>query len=99
MVTKRQVIDLSERVLLTFVGAFIAVYIAAFASGNADLAFLKDPGLFNKAGTAGIAALVPLVSGLVGFKVGDKQTASVIPSNKAEEPVDDLYTYVEPEEH
>lgn len=86
----RRIVDLAERVVLTFVGAFIAVYLAAFAAGDVDLAFLKDPDLFNKAGVAGIAAVVPLISGLVGFKVGDKNTGSVIPSNKApEEPVSD----------
>jgi hypothetical protein len=86
VITKRRVIDISERVLLAFVGAFIAIYLAAFAKGDSDLAFLRDPGLFSKAGEAGIAAVVPLISGLVGFKVGDKQTASVVPSNAPEEP-------------
>ena len=99
MPTKRQVIDLAERVVLTFVGAFIAVYLTAFLVGNADLAFLKDPGLFNKAGTAGIAAIVPLVSGLIGFRVGDKNTASVVPSNKPEEVEPFQYQYIDsPEE-
>lgn len=78
----RRIIDLAERVVLTFVGAFVAVYLAAFAAGDADIAFLRDPDLFNKAGTAGIAALVPLISGLLGFRVGDKNTASMIPSNR-----------------
>ena len=81
----RRIIDLAERVVLTFVGAFVAVYLAAFAAGDADIAFLRDPDLFNKAGTAGIAALVPLISGLLGFRVGDKNTASVIPSNRPQE--------------
>lgn len=94
MLTKRRVIDISERVLLTFVGAFIAIYLAAFAKGDAELAFLKDPGLFNKAAEAGIAAVVPLISGLVGFKVGDKATASVVPSNKSED-VPMPYRYVD----
>lgn len=82
MITTKRVKDLAERVILTFVGAFVAVYIAAFAAGQADVAFLKDPNLLNKAETAGIAALIPLISGLIGFKVGDKTTASVLPSNK-----------------
>jgi len=83
--TYRRIIDLAERVVLTFVGAFVAVYIAAFAKGQADLAFLRDPDLFDKAQVAGMAAIVPLISGLLGFRVGDKGTASVIPSNKPEE--------------
>mgnify|MGYP001558674614 FL=1 len=95
MFTKRRIIDLSERVILTFVGAFIAVYLAAFAVGEADIAFLKDPGLFSKAGTAGIAAIFPLVSGLIGFKVGDKNSASVVPSNKPEEVDPFQYRYID----
>lgn len=98
----RRVIDLAERVVLTFIGAFIAVYLTAFAAGDADIAFLKDPDLFNKAGVAGIAAMTPLVAGLLGFKIGDKSTASVVPSNKAPEdigptsiPADYEYKYVE----
>jgi len=83
--TYRRIIDLAERVVLGFVGAFVAVYIAAFAKGQTDLAFLRDPDLFDKAQVAGMAAIVPLVSGLLGFRVGDKNTASVIPSNKPEE--------------
>lgn len=95
MINTRRVKDLAERVLLTFVGAFIAVYLAAFAAGEANIAFLKDPGLFNKAKTAGIAALVPLVSGLIGFRIGDKATASVIPSNKPEEVEPFQYQYID----
>ena len=83
IITKRRVIDITERVVLTFVGAFIAIYLAAFYKGDADLAFLRDPNLLSKAAEAGVAATVPLVAGLVGFKVGDKQTASVVPSNAA----------------
>ncbi len=100
MFTKRRVVDLVERVALTFVGAFIAIYLAAFAAGEADIAFLKDPGLFDKAKTAGIAAVVPLISGLIGFRVGDKGSASVVPSNKPEETSPFQYQYIDnPEDH
>lgn len=99
MDVKRRIKDLAERVVLTFVGAFIAVYLAAFAAGEANLAFLKDPELFNKAGVAGIAAIVPLISGLIGFRVGDKNSASVVPSNKPEEVNPFQYQYIDhPEE-
>ncbi len=98
--TYRRVVDLVERVALTFVGAFIAVYLAAFAAGEADIAFLKDPGLFDKAKTAGIAASVPLVAGLLGFRVGDKGTASVVPSNKPQDvPVDMPFVYIDDPDH
>ncbi len=100
MITKRRIVDLVERVALTFVGAFVAVYLAAFAAGEADIAFLKDPGLFDKAKTAGIAAVIPLVSGLIGFRVGDKGSASVVPSNKPEEVSPFQYQYIDnPEDH
>lgn len=74
----KRVKDLAERVLLTFVGAFIAVYVYTVASGQSALDAVADKELLDKAVTAGIAALVPLVAGLIGFKVGDKDTASII---------------------
>lgn len=99
MLNKRRIIDTAERMVVTFIGAFIAIYITAYLKGDVDLAFLKDPGLFSKALSAGIAALIPLVSSVIGFKIGDKNTGSVVPSNKPEE-VDPLpYRYIDhPEE-
>lgn len=86
---KRKYLVLAERVALTFVGAFIAVYLAAFSAGQVDAAFLKDPNLLAKAETAGIAAIVPLVSGLLGFRVGNKNSPSLVTANDVtmEEPV------------
>ena len=63
MITKRRVIDLAERVLLTFVGAFIAVYIAAFAAGQADITFTLVPK--HEWDVAGGAALVASAGGCV----------------------------------
>lgn len=74
----KRVKDLLERVVLTFLGAFIAIYVYTIASGQSALDAVSDKELLDKAITAGIAALVPLVAGLVGFKVGDKDTASII---------------------
>lgn len=91
----RRLKDLAERVLLTFVGAFIAVYLAAFAANGSDLSFFTDSDLLNKAGVAGIAAVVPFVAGLIGFKTGDRGTASVVPSNKPEEVSPFLYQYID----
>lgn len=91
----RRIKDLAERVILTFVGAFIAVYLAAFATSGNDLSFFTDSDLLNKAGVAGIASIVPLIAGLIGFKVGDKGTASVVPSNKSEEANPFLYQYID----
>lgn len=77
MVSKR-IVDLVERVVLTFVGAFIAVYLLALASANSATDTLSNKELLDNAITAGIAATIPLVSGLIGFRVGDRNTASII---------------------
>lgn len=77
MVSKR-VKDLAERVALTFVGAFIGVYLLALAGASSATDTLSNKELLDNAITAGIAACVPLVSGLIGFRVGDKDTASII---------------------
>lgn len=77
MVSKR-VKDLAERVALTFVGAFIAVYFLALASAESATETLSNKELLDNAITAGIAAVIPLVSGLIGFRIGDKDTASII---------------------
>ena len=74
----KRIWDLVERVGLTFIGAFIAVYIYTIAGGQSALEAVSDKELLDKAITAGIAALVPLVTGLVGFKIGDKDTASIV---------------------
>lgn len=96
--TKRRIIDVGERVLFTFIGAFAAVYIAAFAAGEADIAFLRDPGLFDKAKAAGIVATLALAKGVIGTRIGDKGTGSIVPSNKSEEVVVLPYVYSEPNE-
>lgn len=77
MVSKR-VKDLGERVILTFIGAFIGVYMLAIGGGNSATEALSNKELLDNAVTAGIAATVPLVSGLIGFRVGDRNTASII---------------------
>lgn len=77
MVSQR-VKDLAERVALTFVGAFIGVYLLALAGASSATDTLSNKELLDNAITAGIAACVPLVAGLIGFKIGDKNTASII---------------------
>lgn len=74
----KKVKDLIERVALTFVGAFIAVYFLALASADSATDTLSDKALLDNAVTAGIAAVIPLVSGLIGFRVGDRNTASIL---------------------
>lgn len=74
----KRILDLVERVALTFVGAFIAVYLLALAGAESATDTLSNKELLDNAITAGIAATVPLVSGLIGFRVGDKNTASLV---------------------
>lgn len=78
MVSKR-VKDLVERVVLTFIGAFIGVYMLALAGAASATDVLSNQELLDNAITAGIASIIPLVSGLIGFRVGDKNTASIVP--------------------
>lgn len=70
--------DLIERVGLTFVGAFIGVYMLALAGAESATDTLSNKQLLDNAITAGIASIIPLVSGLIGFRVGDKDTASIV---------------------
>lgn len=83
----KRILDLFERVGLTFVGAFIAVYMYGILTGGSTVEALSSKELLDQALTAGVAAIVPLVSGLIGFKVGDKNTASIVSVKKKEEPV------------
>lgn len=88
MVSKK-VKDLIERVVLTFVGAFIGVYLLALAGADSATDTLSNKQLLDNAITAGIASIVPLVSGLIGFRVGDKTTASIIRDKRVESEVVD----------
>lgn len=78
----KRLLDLVERVVLTFVGAFVAVYLFALSSTDSAFETLSNKDLLDNAVTAGIAALFPLISGLIGFKVGDKDTASIVSVKK-----------------
>ena len=57
--------DLAERVIATFLGAFIAVFSVS------DLSSAKAAAL------AGVAAVLALVKGLIASKVGTEGTASL----------------------
>lgn len=85
MVSKKA-LDLIERVGLTFIGAFIAVYIYGIISSGSAIGAFSNGELLDQALVAGVAAIVPLTTGLIGFKIGDKDTASIISAKNAEEP-------------
>ncbi|MGW2379318.1 hypothetical protein [Streptomyces sp. NPDC001658] len=68
------VVDLIERVIWTFLGAAGAV---ALAGGPADMLSVS---FWEGVGTAGLAAVVTLVKGLVARIIGAKNSASTAPS-------------------
>ena len=63
-------VDLTERVIWTFLGASGAV---ALAGGPADMLHVS---FWQGAGTAGIAAVVSLVKGIGARVIGAKNSAS-----------------------
>ena len=63
--TSQFVKDLAERVIVTFLGAALAVFSVS------DLSSAKA------AGIAGIAAVLSLIKGLIATKVGNAGTASL----------------------
>lgn len=67
--------DICERVLTAFALVFLAVWLAA---PSADL---FDVGLLRAAAVAGIAAAAETVRGLLASRVGDKDTAALLPAS------------------
>ncbi|MFF8953897.1 hypothetical protein ACF09I_34625 [Streptomyces sp. NPDC014940] len=65
--------DLAERTIWTFLGASGAV---ALAGGPADMLHLS---FWEGAGTAGLAAAITLLKGIVARAVGQKNSASTAP--------------------
>lgn len=70
---KTYAVDLIERVIWTFLGAAGAV---ALAAGPGDM---LSASLWETVATAGIAAVVTLVKGVVARVVGQKNSASSAP--------------------
>lgn len=83
MISKKKVYDLTERVVMTFVGVFAAFYLPVMLEAD-SLAELYDRNVANKATAAGVAASTVMLMGLFGFNVGDRKTASLIPNLKSE---------------
>jgi hypothetical protein len=67
------VTDLVERVLSTFLGAALAVAVAAGPADLVDLTFWKGVAL------AGLAAVVSLIKGFAASSFGDRSSASLSP--------------------
>lgn len=70
---KRYVVDLAERVLSTYVQAFLGLLLASGFGVDGVL----DLSLVVKAGIAALPAALSLVKGLLARGVGDSQSASL----------------------
>jgi hypothetical protein len=79
---ERYIRDLIERVLWTFAQAFAATLLA---SGFFEIDNVTDVSILQKAGIAGIAAVLAVIKGLVATKVGSPYTAATLPA-QAETP-------------
>lgn len=73
---ERYVIDLAERIGATFIMAFLAQLIGA---GWFDVNGVLDLSILEKAGLAGIAAVLSLLKGLAAHFVGSPNTAALLP--------------------
>ncbi len=71
--TRQLLLDVAERATLTFVQAFLGVWLVA------DWADLTDVHLAQRAAVAGIAAALAVVKGFAAARVGDPGTASLLP--------------------
>ena len=78
---RRYWIDLVERVVWTFIEAFVAVVIASgiFEQNHFDLSKTDLMSLAAKAALAGIAAVLALVKGLGAKFIGARNTAATLP--------------------
>lgn len=69
--TKQYLSDLAERVVTTFVAAFVSVLVSTGPAGLGSLS------VWQSAAAAGGAATVSLLKGLIAKRVGDRNTASL----------------------
>lgn len=78
MVSRAALKDIAERAGRTFVVAFLAVY-APVVLGAGSLGGIIDLSVADKAGAAGVAALLSVVLGLLGVPHGSsKDNASLL---------------------
>lgn len=77
MLSKSAVKDVAERAIRTFLAVFAATY-APVVLGASSLHNLLDLSVADKAATAGVAAVVTIVLGVLGVSMGSsKDDASV----------------------
>lgn len=70
--TREAVRDVAERVVRTFVQAFIATY-APVILGAESLGGLGNLSVADKAATAGVVAALTLIMGVIGTKMGSSE--------------------------
>lgn len=76
MFTKEFLMDLGERVVATYLQAFIGLLIA---SGFADDGKL-NMGTATAAAVSALPAVLALIKGIIALKVGDEGTAALLPA-------------------
>lgn len=69
--------DLAERVASTFVVTFLGLLVS---SGWFSVDQITDVSILERAGIAGLAAVLSLIKGWVAMFVGDSSSASLAPS-------------------
>jgi hypothetical protein len=74
---KRYLRDVLERVAWTFLQAFAATLIA---SGFFSVDNVTDLSILQKAGVAGVAAVLSLLKGVVASQIGSPYTAATLPA-------------------
>ncbi len=70
--------DLAERVGATFVMAFLALYLPPLLMDGAAVENLADLSVLSKAATAGVAAMLSLIKGLLAQRYGNPESASLV---------------------
>lgn len=75
--SKSAVKDIVERVVRTFIGVFLGLYLPVIAGAD-SLSALVDLSTADKAAAAGVASVVTLLMGLLGAQVKNKDTGSVL---------------------
>ncbi len=68
--------DLFERVIMTFLQAFLG---ALIAGGVFDVTGVREVSAYEAAALAGVAAVLALIKGLVAKWVSNRQSASLAP--------------------
>lgn len=86
-ISKRYLLDITERVAWTFVQAFAAVWlipvIAEILSGGtlaSVWSHVADTSVLDKAAIAGLAGVLSMAKGLLARTIGDHRSAATLPA-------------------